>query len=68
MKRYNLKTFYGAYGRVEEKKDGGFALEIIWNTYVPYPPFRKDYKTLKGVKIALGKMCETYTLEEVAMD
>lgn len=64
MKRYNIKTFYGSYGKLIEHNNGTCELEIIWNGYTPQKPYRKTYKSLKGAKIALGRMCDVYTLTE----
>lgn len=63
MKRWNFSTFYGSYGKIEEM-NGRYYLEIIWNGYIPAKPFRKRYNTLKGAKIALGRMCESYRITE----
>ena len=65
MKRYNLKTFYGSYGKVIEHNNGNCDLEIIWNGYVPQKPYRKTYHSMRGVKIALGRMCDSYTLTAI---
>lgn len=64
MTRYNIKTFYGSYGHIIVHNDGKANLEIIWNGYIPTEPYRKTYKTLTGAKIALGRMCDSYTLTE----
>ena len=63
MRLWNIRTFYGSYGKIEEH-NGQYHMEIIWNGYVPAEPYRKTYKTLRGAKIALGKMCDCYTLTE----
>ena len=65
MKRWNVKGFYGSYGHIVEHNDKTASIEIIWNTSVPLPPYRKNYKTLRGAKIALGRMLDSYTLEDV---
>ena len=67
MKRYNFSGFYGSYGKIEINNDGTAFLEIIWNAYIPIKPYRKTYKTLRGAKIALGRMLESYTLKEVIL-
>ena len=67
MTRYNLKGFYGSYGYILEHDDGTAFIEIIWNGCLPSEPYRKTYKTFKGVKIALGRMLESYTLKEVIL-
>ena len=64
MTRYNFSTFYGSYGHILVHKNGTAHLEIIWNGYIPVKPYRKTYKSLKGAKIALGKMTDSYTLTE----
>ena len=64
MKRWNLSTFYGSYGYIQENDDKTATLEIIWNGYLPEAPFRKTYNTLRGAKIALGKLTDSYTLKE----
>ena len=65
MKRYNFKGFYGSYGHIKVNNAGIAYLEIIWNAYLPTKPYRKTYKSLRGAKIALGKMLEVYTIKEV---
>ena len=65
MRRWNIKTFYGSYGYIQENDDKTAYLEIIWNGYTPTTPFKKTYKTLCGAKIALGRLTDSYTLEEV---
>lgn len=64
MKRYNIKTFYGSYGKIIIHNDNSCDLELIWNGYIPQKPYRKKYKNLTGCKIALAKMCDSYTLIE----
>ena len=64
MRAWNFTTFYGSYGKIVENQDG-YDLEIIWNGYFPQEPFRKTYNTLKGAKIALGRMCESYRIRQV---
>jgi hypothetical protein len=68
MKRYNIKSFYGSYGHIIEHNDGSCNMEIIWNTCIGLKPYRKKYKTLKDAKIALGRMCDVYTLTEYKGD
>ena len=65
MKRWNIETFYGSYGYIIENDDKTAKLEIIWNQHVPTAPYRKTYKSLRGAKIALGKLTDSYTLKEV---
>jgi len=65
MKRWNIETFYGSYGHIQENDDKTAYLEIIWNGYVPTTQFGKTYKSLRGAKIALGKLTDLYTLKEV---
>ena len=65
MKRFNFTSFYGSYGHIKVDNVGNAYLEIIWNAYIPIKPYRKTYKTLRGAKIALGKMLESYTIKEV---
>ena len=60
---YTFRGFYGSYGKITEN-DGSFDLEIIWNGYLPQEPYRKTYTTLRGAKIALGRMLESYTMKE----
>lgn len=67
MKRYNFSGFYGSYGKIEINNDGTAFVEIIWNGYIPTEPYRKTYKSLRGAKIALGRMLESYTLKEVIL-
>ena len=64
MKTYTFNTFYGSYGKIVEHNDGTCNMEIIWNGYFPEKPYRKKYKSLRGAKIALGRMCDAYTLKE----
>lgn len=65
MKTYNFKGFYGSYGQIKVNNSGIAHLEIIWNGYIPTKPYKKTYKTLKGAKIALGRMLESYSISEV---
>lgn len=67
MKAYTFKGFYGSYGKIIEN-EGSYDLEIIWNGYFPQEPYRKAYKTLRGAKIALGRMLESYTMKEVCYE
>lgn len=67
MKRYNFSGFYGSYGYIKVNNDGTAFVEIIWNGYLPSAPYHKTYKTLRGAKIALGRMLESYTLKEVIL-
>lgn len=62
MTRYNFNGFYGSYGHINVEKSGVAHLEIIWNGYIPTEPYHKTYKTLRGAKIALGRMLESYTI------
>ena len=64
MTRYNFKGFYGAYGHILVNNDGTAKVEIIWNTCIHTPKFTKKYKSLKGAKIALSRMLDSYTLTE----
>lgn len=65
MKRYNLKTFYGSYGYIQENDDKSAYLEIIWNAAIPTTPYKKTYKSIRGAKIALARLVDSYTLQEV---
>lgn len=66
MKRWNIETFYGSYGYIQENDDKTAYLEIIWNGYVPTTPFKQTYNSLRGAKIALGRLTDSsYTLKEV---
>ena len=65
MIRYNISGFYGEYGNIKVYNDGPARLEIVFNGYIPREMFCKRYKTLKGAKIALGKMLDIYHLTEV---
>jgi len=61
MRRWNFTGFYGEYGYIKEHNNKTATLEMIaGNT-----KYRKTYKTLRGAKIALGKMSDAYTLKEV---
>lgn len=64
MQRYNFKGFYGSYGHLIVNGDGTVFCEIIWNGCLPEEPYRKTYKSLRGAKIALGRMLDVYTLTE----
>ena len=65
MRRFNIKTFYGSYGYIQENDDKTAYLEIIWNASIPTEPHKKTYKSLRGAKIALAKLVESYELKEV---
>lgn len=61
MRRWNFKGFYGEYGYIIEHNNGAATLEMIAGMH----KYRKKYSTLKGAKIALGKMSDSYNLKEV---
>lgn len=61
MRRWNFSGFYGEYGYIIEHKNGTATLEMISG----FHKHHKKYKTLRGAKIALGKMSDSYTLKEV---
>ena len=64
MTRYNFKGFYGSYGYILEHDDGTVFVEIIWNTCIPYEPYRKTYKNMRGAKIALARLLDVYTVRK----
>ena len=66
MRRWNIKTFYGSYGYIQENNDKTAELYINWNAYIPLAPHHKIYKSLRGAKIALGKLTDSYTLQDVS--
>ena len=61
MRRFNFTGFYGEYGHIIEHNNKTATLEMIAGN----KKYRKRYSTLRGARIALGKMSDSYTLKEV---
>ena len=61
MRRWNFKGFYGEYGYIVEHNNGTATMEMISGGH----KYHKKYKTLRGAKIALGNMSDSYELKEV---
>ena len=61
MRRWNFKGLYGEYGYIIEHNNKTATLEMI----AGFRKYRKKYSSLRGAKIALGRMSDSFELTEV---